>query len=302
MQSLKNLAARAAGPAGVVRNTRPNQAMTMMHTRRFVDLAVLELLEKTCIGRAGVDAFQFQAHSRCTFNAAVLSERMAAYMLEEEALKRDAGKMTPASKGLAYRLLVGAPPTHGKRQLDHPNVADIVELNRAHGPVVLTMQNLIQPGQGDESYPVHHAAVLVATLRHDGRHIGVLVDGNDLQSNDAMTEIERHLRENGDRRELSELTQHDFRRINEQIRKKREGKPLDVLQLGFRLVDLEDVVKTSTKKFVQLRQLDPSHEWVSNSVRFDESLELQGDPLPKEAADELVALIKQSPSIVERFE
>ena len=302
MQILKQAAARISTLSGPARGNRVNHKTTMMHTRQFVDFAVLKLLEQTCVGRASIDAFRFQESAQCTFNAAGMREHVTGSLLDGRAMTKDASKMVQVDQSLLYRLLVGTPQTHGRRILEHPSVADIVELNRRQGPVTLTMQKLIQPGQGDDQYPVHHAAVLIATLMHEGRHVGVLVDGNNLQSNDAMTEVERYLRENGDRRELFDLKQHDFKCINAAINRDRQDRNLDVMQLGFRLVDLDSVVEASAKKFVMLRELDPYHEWMSNSVGFDVSLELQGDPLPTAAADELLALMKENPSMIERFD
>ena len=107
--------------------------------------------------------------------------------------------------------------------------------NSRCGPLQLLTLSTLQTGQGRETYGEFHATLLVASWEHKGRHLGVLADGNDLQSNPVMLALREWQRAAGDTRSLDQLKHVDFEAFN------RAHPHLDIQQAALRIVDLDEM-------------------------------------------------------------
>jgi len=287
------------------RSVRPRATGTHMHKRAIVNSDTLRLLKRTPVGVASIEAFKIQTPGDCFYNSLGMLSKIGQSLL-------DSGHMTKASTKdvVAHSHNGGA--------------AEFMELNQKHGPLLLIMQKLLQADQGEWAYPEFHSAVLAASWLHEGRSIGVLVDGNDLQSNPAIDAIKAHMHEHGDKRPLASLTAHDFECISKEIQRE-GGQEQDVMRVAFRIVDLDEMTKASKARYdsrvaaagappiLTLDDLDTPddpnkklpwliHAQVLNYAAYDASGSVNDVLLQKDVQDAIDEAIRLDPTMVERFD
>lgn len=277
-------------------------------TRRFVSHEVLRLIRRTDLGEASLKAFRFQAPSDCLANSRRIRDALVQNLIEQGLL------MGPSPDqenwGETVRRWFGLP-----RQTDERGVTSaeqLMRLNQRHGPLVLTLQGALAPGQGDDIYTRHHAVVLIASFSVDSARVGILIDGNDLQHNTAINRIAHWLTSQGQHMHLSQLTLEDLERINSDSTTQPDSaqgedhvQGTDVLQTAFRLVDLDALVARSEQRYLQKEQFaiaDGAHSERPNLLEGDRSLSTSDESIPAEVLTELRQAIRQNPQLVERFE
>lgn len=277
-------------------------------TRRFVSHEVLRLIRRTDLGEASLKAFRFQAPSDCLANSRRIRDALVQNLIEQGLL------MGPSPDqenwGQTVRRWFGLP-----RQTDERGVTSaeqLMRLNQRHGPLVLTLQGALAPGQGDDTYTRHHAVVLIASFSVDSARVGILIDGNDLQHNTAINRIAHWLTSQGQHMHLSQLTLEDLERINSDSTTQPDSaqgedhvQGTDVLQTAFRLVDLDALVARSEQRYLQKEQFaiaDGAHSERPNLLEGDRSLSTSDESIPAEVLTELRQAIRQNPQLVERFE
>lgn len=269
-------------------------------TRTFVNLAVYRILVASPAGRAAIEAFTIQRPQDCVSNAQDIRHAVAHLLAAAGLLLRP-----PAPERSWWRKLFGRPqprhvaePLTPKWEIDAHAVAALCE---RHGPMVLVVHGILSSAQGGRDYPLHHAVVLLATFVHQGRIIGVVVDGNDLQSNPAIEAARAHLSRSG-KRKLHELTREDFEAINRELAAR--GEPLDVYQMAFRLVDLEGLVQRAKAAYAR-RVLETVDEMgtrgMQNRASYSVQSQVTGEILDSAVRAELEQAVAASPELVERF-
>ena len=277
-------------------------------TRHFVSREVLRLIGSTHLGRLCESAFRFQAPSDCIRNSRLARDAVVKGLLDQ-------GQLTAPSTAQdkwvqIVRGWLGLP-----RQLQTHSVISgeqLKQLNQRHGPLVLTLQGAVPPGQGDDRYSRHHAVVLIASFSVDSARVGILIDGNDLQHNPAINRIAHWLTSQGQHMHLSQLTLEDLERINSDSTTQPDSaqgedhvQGTDVLQTAFRLVDLDALVARSEQRYLQKEQFaiaDGAHSERPNLLEGDRSLSTSDESIPAEVLTELRQAIQQNPQLVERFE
>jgi hypothetical protein len=174
----------------------------------------------------------------------------------------------------------------------------LVKLNNEHGPLMIATYNMLSPEDGAERYTTRHAAVLAGSFQTaKGESVGLVVDGNNFQSNKPMEAIKRWMDKNGDDRPLSALTEEDFEKINEDLREQGES-TLDVRQISVRLVDLDRLLAASDEGF---KTADPLSS-IATEVRYEPSATVKKELLPAKVVAALEAAIIDDHSIIEKFD
>ena len=268
-------------------------------TRHFVSREVLRLIGSTHLGRLCESAFRFQAPSDCIRNSRLARDAVVKGLLDQ-------GQLTAPSTAQdkwvqIVRGWLGLP-----RQLQTHSVISgeqLKQLNQRHGPLVLTLQGAVPPGQGDDRYSRHHAVVLIASFDCEATRVGILLDGNDLQRNPAIDRIAQWLAFEDKDIDLSQLTPQDLQRIN--AAPTSDESATDVLQTAFRLVDLDALVARAERHFLRQTALalpDAAHSEHPNLVKADISLSATVQAIPPEVLAELRQAIGQDPQLVERFQ
>lgn len=282
--------------------------------RSYVSYRALQALKEAPVGKAGLHAFRIQRFADCESNSHLIRMSMIHHLVREGAMQRT--ERNASFWGRLANLMAW-----GQGELvpyDGPwTVEAIRSLNARHGPLQIITENLVQPGQGDDTYSRHHAAVLAACLQVDGRWIGMLVDGNDLQSNPAVEVLQAWRDERGDRRPLDALGPPEFEAATQAfgLRRaggKRDGKrdakqePVETFQLGFRFVDLAQLLETALRKAYALAEhavpeVIIAQDDISNRIWYDSTVLVSKPLLPPLVCDELAAAIRDDPSLVEQI-
>lgn len=276
-------------------------------TRQFVSREVLRLIRSSDLGRLSESVFRFQAPSDCIRNSRQMREALVNGLLEQGQLSAPGPGQD--SWGQIVRGWLGLPRQPETKGL--VSGEQLMQLNQRHGPLVLTLQGAVQPGQGDDRYTRHHSVVLIASFEADTTRVGILLDGNDLQRNPAIDRIAQWLASQESDIDLSQLTPQDLERINAAPSREPEGgdhsatePDTDVLQAAFRLVDLDSLVAQAEQRFLQQTQFalaDAAHSERPNLVQADTSLSATSPVMPPEVLAELRQAIGQDPQLIERF-
>jgi hypothetical protein len=285
-----------------------------MQIRSFIDDRMLEAIKRTPSGYASIDAFRIQGPNDCVGNSA----RMQASIKDKLVAERVLEKAQKEATARAWMKLWGMGACAKEQQrIEFPTVDQIVELCASHPPVFMCMQALIPEEQGRYGYPLHHAAVMLFTFKVDGEDIAVVLDGNHLQSNPAMTEIENYLHDLGGDRTPASLTEQDWANINERIRRKRAkdglGTLKDVKQMGYRFLHLPTLVAASNDKYWGLKtnpllralaydKTEHDSQYQPNYVEADTTHKVCVEMLPLDVENELIEAVRQSPHLIERFD
>lgn len=282
--------------------------LPMPRSRQFVTREVLRLLRSTEIGEASLKAFRFQAPANCVGNSRRMREALVQGLIEQGRLTSPTPEQE--SWGQTVRRWLGL-----ARLTDWRSVRSgeqLMRLNQRHGPLVLTLQGALAPGQGDDTYTRHHAVVLIASFSVDSTRVGILLDGNDLQHNPAIDRIAQWLASQEQPIDLSQLALEDLERINsdssaspDNAQGQAHVQGTDVLQAAFRLVDLDALVAHSEQQYLQKEQFaiaEGARSERPNLLEVEESLNARGDWIPSQVLAELRQAIQQDPQLVERLE
>ncbi|MBL0418863.1 hypothetical protein JI739_00750 [Ramlibacter sp. AW1] len=253
-----------------------HRAAPLRNPRRgYVGEPVLRALEGTPIGLASRKAFRIQRFADCVHN----TTRMTGQMVESLATMKQLG---------CVRTAWLRPHPHFLTELgEAPTAERLEQLGTLRGPLQLVSFHGLQPGQGEQDYRHIHAVVQVATLRHGGRTLGVLLDGNNYQSNPAIQALADLRKAEAGWRRLPDLDEADLLAADRAIQARRPGAPR-VHQLAYRLVDLAQMLAASTSTAPAL-------------VRFNPGWEMVRPALSPHAADQLRAAVDADPSQVESF-
>lgn len=247
-------------------------------SRSYISPRVLEILRHTPAGRAGLQAFQFQAVGMCHPNTARMTVRAVEVLV--------AGGDAHRNRLVAYlaRML----PNLGLAEMNPPvTPSSLANMNRRHGPLQLVTHHGLQPGQGDDAYRDFHAVVKLAGFEHRGRQVALLLDGNDRQSNPATQALRDWMRASDDRRDLGQLDNAQLQALDACMRDHHREQP-SVFQAAFRLVDLEQMVAASLVTGPPQANGDPG-------------LKVLRPLLPAAAVDALREAVDEDPKLVEGF-
>lgn len=289
---MANLAARLAGAA----HSPP--LATKSHTRRtYISQRVLEILRPTPLGAAAISCFRFQSFASCHENSFQMTMGVTHRLVTQ-------GLMTRDPKGPLATLV-----KMSERTPDVPVDVEAVRCAQAlHGPAQLETRHTLAPGQGGELYDHFHSTVLLATFEREGRTLGLLLDGNDRQSNPAVMAFARWALRTAGMRMPSQFGPADFQAFNAQRRlsPSADAEP-DLHQAAFRLVDLAEML-TVSQRDPQEKQVVPMHDGSvvelpmrATAMRVDPGARVKQPLLAPATADELRDALRQEPGAVERF-
>lgn len=245
-------------------------------------------------------AFAFQPHASCVVHSAAML-RQVARGLEGE------GLITCPAQTLGMRVarvVLATPTRNGLAPLATPRDGRALhEMNDRVGPLQMITLSSLQRGQGDDVYRSFHATVLVGSMPHEGRHIGFLMDGNNLQANRVMQALREWQAQAGDKRTLDQLTTADFEAFN------KAHPALDLYQAAFRAIDLDDMLAASrSNKFGQVRwAYSEANPWLPSAPV--EATAVLGMPdaqalapmIPPGAAKSVADVLRAEPGQIERF-
>lgn len=223
------------------RPTCSHQTSDRKHlARTYISPRMLGATRQLPAVRHALQAFTFQARGRCLDHSAGMLRRVVEGLSADGVIQR----RTPSLGQRVVRALI-APSSQGLTSLavsaDSQAVHDI---SACRGPLQLVTQARLAPDQGGDVYLRFHATVLLASVAHRGRHVGLLLDGNDLQSNPVMQALRAWQARSKDTRALHELTCADFQAFN-------QAHPgLDLYQTAFRIIDLGDMLAASQARSV----------------------------------------------------
>ncbi len=249
--------------------------------------------------RHALQAFTFQPHGRCLEHSAGMLQQVVAGLTADGVIRR----RTPSLGERIARALL-SPSIHGLTSLAASADSQALhEISTRQGPLQLVTQARLAPDQGGAVYLRFHATVLLASVAHKGRHIGLLLDGNDLQSNPVVQALRAWQARSKDTRALHQLTAADFQAFN-------QAHPgLDLYQTAFRLVDLGDLLAASQAQgaAVQRYAYDEPNPFVP--VTHDDTITLNRvphttpiAPLVSQAATRaLEAALEAEPQQIERM-
>ncbi len=138
--------------------------------RPYVTRAGAAVLNKVPVIREAIRVATIQQHALCGDNVDAMHVALADALMYCGVLQKDTTGDGKSRKHLECAI----------------TAQDLVNLNNLHGPLRLTVQNSLQPGQGDALYVLHHAMLLVANfVDKNGCRIGICIDGCDFTDNEA---------------------------------------------------------------------------------------------------------------------
>lgn len=185
-----------------------------------------------------------------------------------------------------------------------PDGKTLHRASRLNGPLQLLSFAGLQPGRGNDAHSRLHATVLLASFEHKGRHIGILLDGNDPQDNPVALALQRWLDRSDDARALHELSGDDLEAFN------RDHHDFDVYQCAFRLVDLDAMVEAGHAQAAIRNSLEPAfternplaaiNPEDGNTVLGVPDIQAVGEPMTASQARSLAQAIEFSPSDLAR--
>lgn len=256
------------------------------HTREFVSREALHLIASTPLGKAALTAFRFQWPGLCEANSLRMQWMLTSIL---------------AAEGLASKHEFD-PADERTSRWPVDTAQDLLRFNAGCGPLVLTLFKALPPDQGSEVYSRHHCVVLLASFKHRDRCLGLLLDGNDLQSNPAVERLRQWLREEGRGRQLQDLCSEELLQIGKDWAE--QGNPeTELHQTAFRLVDLDQLIRLSRAE--EAKQ-PPAGWWdwlldktPRTQMRWAKCFKSHAPAISPETLDELKALIDQHPDLVE---
>lgn len=287
------------------------------HLRTLVSTKAMTVLRQLPWVTAAADRYLLQPPAQCVDHTDRLQDLLIRSLCTQGHLQltpapdEAAGDGAPLAKGdERWRIRPYAAPTPYPCTEDdrlapriavkrHPDAAFIANLIATHGPVTITPHGALPPDQGGEDYAEHHALLVLQTFMHGGRHIAVVLDGNNRQQNEIMDAVRQHAAELGLQAEdLSVSELRDAQRLL--------PAHLQIDQLPFRLIDLDSLLEASARRHVERAQATGSStrlakEPFPDTVRWVSNARVVANPLPPAAADALHALCDE-PGAVERFD
>ncbi len=302
-------AATRIAPVAVRRTTTRQEgrdARAGAPVRHLVDIASFRLLDATPAGQAVRRAFRFQRPGDCVSHHETLRDELA-HALQAQGVARTAS--TPLARRNPTALVpfgLWFPPPR-LACIRQPRDARLLHaLCERHGPLHLVLHGLAERQGQDGAYRTHHAAVLMATLRHGGRIIGLVVDGNDRQRNAPLQVLRLLAAARGDARPLAEWTPAELaasNRLGEGSARPGDPPPPPVHQAAWRIVDLQQALDvadaawhaTAVRPLAE-SLLPASHE---NMVSVDLQLQMVRPALDRSDTGRLLALLEESPGRVE---
>ena len=297
MQAIKKGIASLLGTARPAELARPTSLTTAAAARPYISKPAAQALKQAPVGQAGLDAFRFQRRGECVQSSHDVKSAMIGWLLADGTLVRR--EPLPTFWGRLTHMMTW--PRGDLVPYDGPWTVDAIRaLNELHGPLQIATFNLVQPGQGADVYRRHHAAVLAACLQVDGRWIGVLVDGNDLQTNPAVEVLQAWRKAQGDRRPLHRLSRQDFEAAS------RTPALVDVRQMVFRFVDLAQLLDTALRRACALAEQEVpevliTQEDLTRHIFYDSTVYVSRPLLPPKVCEELAAALRAEPELVEQF-
>ncbi len=289
---------RSLKPAGRP-SYKPKAEGKNQSSRDYISPRLLAATRLIPSARHAAQAFTFQAPGRCLDHSAGQLHQIVEGLTADGTMKR----RNPSLGERMVRALM-APSTHGlTSQAVSADSQDVHEISTQKGPMQLVSQSSLAPDQGGAVYQGFHATVLLASVPHEGRHVGLLLDGNDLQSNPVMQALKAWQARSKDTRALHELTAADFQAFNQ------AHPDMDLYQAAFRVVDLGDLLAASQARSVavQRHSYDESNPFVS--VNHQETTTLNGVPdtepvaplVSQDASRALQEALEAEPGQIERF-
>ncbi len=287
------------------------------HVRTLVSTKTMSVLRQLPWVKAAADRYLLQPPAQCVDHTDRLQDLLIRSLCTQGHLQltpspdEAAGGAAPLEEGdERWRIRPYAAPTPFPCTEDdrlaprvevkrHPDAAFIADLIATHGPVTITPHGALAPDQGGEDYTEHHALLVLQTFMHGGRHIAVVLDGNNRQQNEIMDAVRQHAADLGLRAEdLSVSELRDAQRLL--------PAHLQIDQLPFRLIDLDGLLEVSARQHADRNQATGSgtpsaKQPYPDTVRWVSNARVVGNPLPPAAADALHALCDE-PGAVERFD
>lgn len=267
--------------------------------RAYISPRMLGATRQLPAVRHALQAFSFQAPGRCLDHSAGMLRRVVEGLSADGAIQR---RMPPLGQRVVRALI--EPGSHGLTTLAIAADSQAVhDLSTRRGPLQLVTQARLAPDQGGDVYLRFHATVLLASVAHRGRHVGLLLDGNDLQSNPVMQALRAWQARSKDTRALHELTCADFQAFN-------QAHPgLDLYQTAFRIVDLGDMLAASQARALAAQRYawDEPNPFVP--VSHDDTTTLHAVPdahassplVSPDATRALKAVLEAEPQQIERI-
>ena len=208
--------------------------------RAYISLRGLTATRRLPAVRHAIQAFTFQAHGLCLDHSAGMLHQIVTGLTADGLIQR----RTPSLGERVLRVLI-AQSINGLTTLKLSADSQAVHaLSARKGPLQLVTQACLATDQGGAVYRRFHATVLLTSVAYKGRHVGLLLDGNDLQSNPVMQALRAWQVRSKDARALDQLTAADFQAFNQ------THPGLDLYQSAFRLVDLGDMLAASHARTV----------------------------------------------------
>lgn len=267
--------------------------------RPFVSVSLLRVLERVPALCTARNAFSFQAFAECLPHTSEMLERTVGQLAKDGVIERS----PPSPLRRSIRVL-------GRSELPKIALLGIArdakvlhEKNAAAGPLQLIGPGSLQPGQGEREYAQFHSTMLVASLHHRGREIGILVDGNDQQDNPTLRALRAWQKQSGDTRSLDQLSVADFEAFNQ------AHPDLDLYQCAFRVVDLADMLASSERASTRSSFTLGDESSPFFPVSFDDSTTVLAFPetevlkplIAPDHAQALEAALQAEPGSIERF-
>lgn len=306
MQAIKKGIASLLGISKPTALARPPATPTAVSTRTYISFQAIQALKEAPVGKAGLQAFRIQRHGECVQSSHDVKTSMISYLLQDGTMARN----EPPQSFWGRLLRMMSWPQGELVPYEGPWTVDAIRaLNARHGPLQIATFNLVQPGQGAEVYRRHHAAVLAACLPVDGRWIGVLVDGNDLQDNPAVEVLQAWRKAQHDRRPLHRLSRQDFEAASQSRGPAEAQQGLDAVdarQLGFRFVDLAQLLDSALRRACALAEQEVpevliTQDDLTRHIFYDSTVHVSRPLLPPKVCDELAAAIRAEPALIEQF-
>jgi len=268
-------------------------------SRAYISPRMLGATRQLPAVRHALQAFTFQAPGRCLDHSADMLRGVVEGLTCDGVIQTSA----PSLGQRVVRALI-APSSQGLTSLAVSADSQAVhEISARRGPLQLVTRARLAPDQGGDVYLRFHATVLLASVAHRGRHVGLLLDGNDLQSNPVMQALRAWQARSKDTRALHELTCADFQAFNQ------AHPELDLYQTAFRIVDLGDMLAASQARAVAAQRYawDEPNPFVP--VTHDDTTTLNAVPdayaisplVSPEATRALEAVLEAEPQQIERI-
>lgn len=289
---------RSLKPAGRP-SSKPQTDGKSPPSRAYISPRLLLATRQLAAGRHAAQAFAFQPPGRCLDHSAGQLRRVVQGLTAEGAMQQ----RTPSLGERMVRALM-APSSHGLMTIEVSSDSKAVHaLSAQKGPMQLVSQSSLAPDQGGAVYQGFHATVLLASVMHKGRPVGLLLDGNDLQSNPVMQALKAWQARSNDSRALHQLTAADFQAFNQ------AHPDMDLHQAAFRVVDLGDLLAASHARTVAVQRLSFEESNPFVSVNHHETTTLNGVPytepvaplVSQDAGRALQAALEAEPGQIERF-